>query len=127
MLDFSTYFGGSGMETLPSVSVNGNGNIYIVGTTQGSPASTFPDAITTTQTLIGPLSLTTTSPSHIFVAEINPSEPPSVLYETFIGGTGSDSSVGISVDNGGNAFLVGNTTSTDFPHAGTLLSVRAGG
>jgi uncharacterized repeat protein (TIGR01451 family) len=125
VLVFSTYFGGTGTETSPSVAVNGNGNIYIVGTTQGSPVNTsttpptnsFPP--TSSLTLIpSTLSLTTTSPSHIFVAEINPSQPPSVVYETFIGGTGSDSSIGIGVDNGGNAYIVGNTSSTDFPHAG---------
>ena len=118
LLNFSTYFGGTGTETSPSVAINGNGSIYIVGTTQGSPELTFPDATATTQTLIGPLSLTTTSPSHIFVAKINPSQPPSLTYETFIGGTGSDSSVGIGVDDAGNAYLVGNTSSTDFPTFG---------
>jgi hypothetical protein len=117
VLDFSTYFGGSGTETSPSVAVNGNGNIYIVGTTQGSPASSFPDAATAPQTLIGPLTLTTSSPAHIFVAEINPFTS-TVLYETFIGGSGSDSSIGISVDGQGDAFVVGNTTSTDFPTQG---------
>lgn len=118
---FSTYFGGSGAETSPSVAVNGNGNIYIVGTTQGSPASTFPNGPTVgnpPQTLIGPLSLSAATPSHIFVAEIDPSQPASVVYETFIGGTGSDSSIGIGVDNGGNAYIVGNTSSTDFPTGG---------
>jgi uncharacterized repeat protein (TIGR01451 family) len=118
VLDFSTYFGGSGTETSPSVAVNGNGNIYLAGTTQASPASSFPDASAVIPTLIGPLSLTTSSPPHIFIAEINPSQPPSVLYETFIGGTGSDTSVGLSVDSAGNAYLVGNTTSTDFPTLG---------
>jgi hypothetical protein len=117
-LDFATYFGGTGSETFPSVAVNGNGNIYLVGTTQDSPAASFPDAATTTQTLIGPLSLSTTSPSHIFVTEIDPSLP-SVVYETFIGGTGSDTSIGISVDAIGNAYIVGNTTSKDFPTLST--------
>ncbi len=120
VLDFSSYFGGSGTETSPSVAVNGNGNIYIAGTTQGSLESSFPDASTTPQTLIGPLSLTASSPSHIFVAEINPSQPPTVLYETFIGGTGTDTSTGLTVDSGGNAYLVGNTTSTDFPAVGSF-------
>ena len=41
-----------------------------------------------------------------------------MAYETFIGGTGSDSSIGIGVDAGGNAYLVGNTSSTDFPTFG---------
>jgi uncharacterized repeat protein (TIGR01451 family) len=118
LLDFSTYFGGTGTETSPSVAVNGDGSIYIVGSTQGSPAITFPEAATTTQTLIGPLTLTTTSPSHIFVAKIIPSQPPSVAFETFIGGTGTDTSVGIGVDNGGSAYIVGNTSSRDFPTFG---------
>lgn len=120
-LNFSTYFGGSGTETSPFVAVNGNGNIYVVGTTQGSPEASFPNGPSVgspTQTLIpSTLSLTTTSPSHIFVTEISPSQP-AVVYETFIGGSGSDTSVGIGVDNGGNAYIVGNTTSPDFPSAG---------
>jgi hypothetical protein len=34
---------------------------------------------------------------------------------TFLGGNGTDTSVGIGVDNGGKAYIVGNTTSTNFP------------
>jgi uncharacterized repeat protein (TIGR01451 family) len=112
LLDFATYFGGTGTETSPSVAVNGNGNIYVVGSTTSPPAS-FPLG-TTTPTQIG------TAPN-IFVAEINPSQPPSVVYATFLGGSGgagADTSVGIGVDAGGNAYLVGNTSSTDFPTFG---------
>jgi len=119
-LNFSTYFGGSGTETSPSVAVNGNGNIYVVGTTQGSPVSASSNSFPATSALTlipSTLSLTTTSPSHIFVAEISPSQP-AVVYETFLGGSGSDTSVGIGVDNGGNAYIVGNTTSPDFPIGG---------
>ncbi len=118
VLSFSTYFGGSGAETSPSVAVNGDGSIYIAGTTQGSPVSASANSFPATGdlTLIpSTLSLTTTSPSHIFVAKIFPSQPPSVAYETFIGGNGTDTSIGLGVDNGGNAYLVGNTSSTDFP------------
>lgn len=116
VLDFSTYFGGSGTETSPSVAVNGNGNIYIVGTTT-SPQTSFPPATLTTS--IPPtLVITPTGPSHVFVAEINPSQPPSVVYETFIGGNGADSSVGIALDGAGNAYLAGNTSSTNFPTFG---------
>jgi uncharacterized repeat protein (TIGR01451 family) len=117
-LNFSTYFGGSGSETSPSVAVNGDGSIYLVGTTQGSPANSFPPAAT--QTLIPTtLSLTSASLSHIFVAKISPSQPPSVVYETFLGGSGSDTSIGIGVDGGGSAYIVGNTSSPNFPAPGT--------
>jgi hypothetical protein len=126
LLEFSTYFGGSGSETAPAVAVNGDGFIYIAGTTQGSPETSFP--IATAQTLIPTsLSLTSSSPSHIFVAKIDPSGP-SVVYETFLGGTGTDTLCpsypgytfpfpcsGLGVDISGKVYVVGNTTSTDFP------------
>jgi uncharacterized repeat protein (TIGR01451 family) len=114
VLAFSSYFGGSGSETSPSIAVNGNGNLYIVGTTT-SPQTSFTDYNLTSHTSIpSTLLITPAGPSHIFVAEINPSQP-SVLYETFIGGSGIDTSIGIAVDSGGNAYLVGNTSSPDFP------------
>jgi uncharacterized repeat protein (TIGR01451 family) len=115
VLVFSTYFGGGGSETLPSVTVDGAGNIYLVGSTT-SPQDTFSAFGKTIQTSIpSTLQITTTGPSHIFVAKINPLQPPSVVYETFLGGNGTDTSIGIAVDNGGNAYLVGNTSSTNFP------------
>jgi uncharacterized repeat protein (TIGR01451 family) len=112
LLDFSTYFGGHGTETSPSVAVNGDGNIYVVGSTTSLP-SQFPLGTT------APVQLGTAP--NVFVAKINPSQPPSVVYATFLGGSGgpgADTSVGIGVDNGGNAYIVGNTSSTDFPTFG---------
>jgi uncharacterized repeat protein (TIGR01451 family) len=115
VLDFSTYFGGNGKETSPSVAVNGDGNIYIVGSTTSAPGS-FPLGGTIPTNLA-----TVPAAPNIFVAKINPSQPPSVVYATFLGGSGgpgADTSVGIGVDNGGNAYIVGNTSSTNFPPAG---------
>jgi uncharacterized repeat protein (TIGR01451 family) len=111
-LDFSTYFGGSGSTTSPSVAVNGDGNIYLVGSTTSSTG--FPIG-TLTPTQIG------TTPN-IFVAKISPQLPPTVIYTTFIGGSGgigADTSIGLGVDSGGNAYVVGNTSSPDFPTSGT--------
>jgi hypothetical protein len=129
VLQFSSYFGGSGSETAPAVAVNGDGFIYIAGTTQGSPESSFPTA--TAQTLIpATLSLTSSTPSHIFVAKIDPTTP-AVVYETFMGGSGTDTLCpaysgysfafpcsGLGVDISGAVYVVGNTTSTDFPTYG---------
>ena len=125
VLTFSTYFGGSGSETSPSVAIDPAGNIYLVGTTQGSPetstvgspTNSFPASGTITL-IPSTLSLTTSTPSHVFVTKISPSQPPAVSYETFLGGTGSDTSAGIGVDGGGNAYIVGNTSSVDFPTGG---------
>ena len=109
VLKFSSYFGGSGSESYPSVAVNGDGNIYVVGSTTSS--SGFP---------IGGLVPTQIGPgAHVFVAKISPSQPPSVAYLTFLGGSGTDTSIGIGVNNKDFAYIVGNTTSLDFPTSGT--------
>jgi uncharacterized repeat protein (TIGR01451 family) len=114
VLVFSTYFGGTGTETSPSVAVNGDGSIYVVGSTT-SPPGTFPLG----STIPTELGTVPTAPN-IFVVKIDPSQP-SVAYATFLGGSGgpgADTSIGIGVDNGGSAYIVGNTGSTDFPTAG---------
>jgi hypothetical protein len=51
----------------------------------------------------------------IFVAKLNPAGD-SLLYATYFGGTNSENSAaGIAVDSSGNAYLAGDTSSTDFP------------
>jgi uncharacterized repeat protein (TIGR01451 family) len=109
-LSFSTYFGGNGAVTSPSIAVNGDGFIYLVGSTTSSVG--FPAAGAPTQ--IGP-------GANVFVAKINPSQA-SVSYLTFLGGSGgpgADTSIGIGVDGGGNTYIVGNTSSIDFPTSNT--------
>jgi uncharacterized repeat protein (TIGR01451 family) len=50
------------------------------------------------------------------VAKLNPQGgTKGVEYLTFLGGSGTDTSAGIAVDGGGNAFIAGTTSSTDFP------------
>ncbi|MFN8009252.1 MAG: SBBP repeat-containing protein [Terriglobia bacterium] len=49
----------------------------------------------------------------ILVAKLNPAGT-SLVYSTFLGGSGSDYSYGIAVDDSGNAYLTGSTNSRDF-------------
>ncbi|HET9406112.1 MAG TPA: SBBP repeat-containing protein [Candidatus Sulfotelmatobacter sp.] len=107
-LTYGTYFGGTGDETLPSIAVDNEGNIYLAGTTTSNP-STFP--VPATQTLIPPA-------SHVFVAKISTSLS-APIYETFLGGSVSEKNVGLGVDGGGNAYIAGTTSSADFPTTAT--------
>src|SRR5260370_111684 len=43
---------------------------------------------------------------------------PTVVYSTYLGGSGGDTGDGIAVDAAGNAYVTGSTTSTNFPTAG---------
>ncbi len=70
-----------------------------------------------------------------FVAKINPAAangPASLVYSTYLGGSGSESGEGIAVDAAGHAYVTGSTGSTDFPtmanaYEGSRHSVGAGG
>jgi hypothetical protein len=49
-----------------------------------------------------------------FVVKLNPNGS-SLVYGTFIGGSGPDSGGEIAIDGGGNAYVTGGTHSSDFP------------
>lgn len=52
---------------------------------------------------------------------------PVLLYSSYIGGTVDDSASGIAVDSSGNAYLSGQTNSTNFPHPGGFQGASGGG
>ena len=49
-----------------------------------------------------------------FVSKINPSGS-ALVYSTYLGGSGQDLGSGIAVDSAGNAYVTGNTGSSNFP------------
>jgi uncharacterized repeat protein (TIGR01451 family) len=50
---------------------------------------------------------------------------PVLSYSTYLGGTGSDRAFGIALDGQGNAYITGETISTDFPTANALQASKA--
>src|ERR1017187_8262344 len=50
----------------------------------------------------------------------------SLVYSTYLGGNSSDSGNGIAVDAAGNAYVVGDTTSLNFPASGWQRANRGG-
>lgn len=100
---YSTFLGGSGSDSANGVAVDPSGKIYVTGTT-GSPD--FP-------TSPGSFMASTFTTNTAFVTALNPDG--SRLYSTYLGGSGTDFGNGIAVDTGGEAFVTGSTSSTDFP------------
>jgi hypothetical protein len=60
-----------------------------------------------------------------FVIKFSPTG--SVVYATYLGGSGSDTPTGLAVDSTGNAYLTGLTSSNDFPVLNAFQSVFGGG
>jgi hypothetical protein len=110
ILSYSTLLGGSGLDEAVSVAVDALGNVYVAGTTS-SPG--FPGA--------------SGSPSGIdlFVTKLD-ARGSTVLYSTYIGGNGIDEARGMTVDTLGNVYLVGATTSTNFPTVSPRQATLAG-
>lgn len=116
VLTFSTYFGGTGDELATSVAVDSGGNIYLTGSTTSPSLAT---AGVTQTTLNGT--------QNAYVAKIQPpqgSNPPLLVYVTYLGGGGPDTPVGIAVDGAGNAYIAGTTqsgvtSSVEFPTTAT--------
>ena len=65
------------------------------------------------------------------VAAYDTSKPliidPVLSYSTYLGGSGDDFGNGIAVDSSGNAYVTGETASTNFPTANPLQAVFGGG
>ena len=107
-INYSTFFGGNNTEEYPTIAVNGNGNIYLAGSTTSSTGIVPTGAAPYQGTLAGA--------ENVFVAELNPTEGAAgLLGVTYLGGSGTDTSAGLAVDSSGNAYVTGTTTSTNFP------------
>jgi hypothetical protein len=101
-LVYAGYIGGLGWEWGYGIAVDGTGNAYIVGTTSSNQDS-FPATV-------GP-DLTYNGGYDAFVAKVSPSGA-ALIYAGYIGGSGEDQGRSIAVDNFGNAYITGETAST---------------
>jgi Beta-propeller repeat len=120
-LAYSTFLGGSGSDSANSIALDVTGKIYVGGTT--SSASTFPETSGTDQ---GPGG----GPSDFFIAKIDPTQSgaQSLIYLTFIGGSGDEEGGSIAVDGSGNVAITGTSTSVDYPVTDmSVLTVAANG
>jgi len=106
-LVYSTYLGGSSTEYPFGMAVDSLGEAYEVGNT-GS--ANFPVTAGAFQTTCVSCAL---YPA-VFLTKFS-AAGNSLLYSTFIGGSGDNRAFGITLDSAKNAYIVGWTTSTDFP------------
>ena len=113
-LRYATFLGGSGFDRGRGIGVDKAGNAYVTGTTD---STNFP-----TQ---NPLRPTNHGSGDAFVAALDPTGS-SLRYSTYLGGSGADSGNGIAVDSAGNAYVTGNTSSTDFPTQNPLQPTNHG-
>ena len=101
---YSTFLGGSSNDRVKSIAVDASGNAYVAGVTSSSdfPITNAFQQFNKNQNSTG------------FVAKLN-SAGSGLVYSTYLGGSGSDTALGIAVDGSGDAYVTGQTSSVDFP------------
>jgi|SRR5579871_1323147 len=110
-LVYATYLGGSGEDVLGGIASEASGSLYVSGTTNSSD---FPLAGPGVATGACPQANPVGCGSKAFVAHLNP-QGTALEYSTLLGGNATDVGRGIAIDSSGNAYVTGQTTSSNFP------------
>lgn len=120
-LVYSTYLGGSALDSAVGVAVDPVGDAYVTGVTQSANFPTY-----------NPLQPSFGGVQDAFVTELNPAGT-ALVYSTYLGGRytefgGAPSQLhgGIAVDALGNAYVTGTTASDNFPTADPIQATNAG-
>ena len=115
---YSTYLGGTdGDDAGRGIAVDATGNVYVTGFTASTDFPTSPAAF---QTVFGGGGF------DAFVVKLNPTGSV-LLYGTYLGGSGPDVGLGITIDILGNAYVTGGTRSANFPTFGAAQGTLGGG
>src|SRR5208283_3309800 len=99
---YSTYLGGSGDDGGSGIAVDSAGNAYVTG---GTSSTDFPT--------VNPLQATLAGSGDAFVSEFNPTGS-TLVYSTYLGGSGGSSGSGIALDSADNVYVTG-PAGADFP------------
>ncbi|MEW5986280.1 MAG: pectin acetylesterase-family hydrolase [Chloroflexota bacterium] len=116
VLVYSTYFGGADNDAANGLVVDEQGNVYVTGFTMSTDLPTANPY----QAAFGG------GKGDAFVTKIS-ADGSAVLYSTYLGGSDRDIGLNVAVDADGNAYVTGQTLSTDFAVENALQESFGGG
>jgi hypothetical protein len=117
----ATYLGGSLDDEARALALDPSGFVLVAGFTASADFATTPGAFD--RTFAGGHG---TLPADAFVARLAP-DLSGLSFGTLLGGTGEDQAAALAVDASGSLFVVGKTSSADFPLAGAPAEEGYGG
>jgi hypothetical protein len=109
---YSTFLGGAGHETGRAIAVDQDGEIYVTG---ACGSSDFP--------LVNPY-LSVRRSGDTWVSKLT-SSGSALVFSTLLGGSSSDTSKHICIDDEKNVYLPGHTNSADFPTVDPFQAAQA--
>jgi hypothetical protein len=113
---FSTYLGGTGLDSALRIAVDNTGAAYVAGVTD---SVNFPTTAGAFQPSIAGI-------NDGFVTKLN-ANGSALIYSTYVGGSSADEGSAIAIDVAGNAYVAGRTTSEDFPVTPGAFQTSIGG
>jgi hypothetical protein len=114
-LQYATFLGGSGDDRAYGIAVDSTGAAYVTGSTS---SANFPVA--------GAVQSTNAGGRDAFVVKLN-SSGTGLVYGTYLGGAANDTAYGIALDPYNQAYVAGDTQSTNFPvKFGFQMTYRGG-
>ena len=116
VLVFGSYIGAADQSGASGIAVDSSHNIYVVGTADSSQYPVTGSAY----------DKTFKGTSDAFVTKLS-ADGKSLIYSTYLGGSDSDSSYAVAVDSAGNAYVSGETISSDFPVTAGAYHLYGGG
>ncbi|MBI3921510.1 MAG: PQQ-binding-like beta-propeller repeat protein, partial [Armatimonadetes bacterium] len=114
---YSTYLRGALGANTGGIALDGSGKVYVTG---GTTSTDFPTR--------NAYQSAKSNGADAFVAKIDPSASgdASLIYSTYLGGSGDETGHGIAIDSSGSAYVVGESSANDFPTVNPLPSGRGG-
>jgi len=100
---YSTYLGGNGNDQGAGIAVDSTGSAYVTGFTDSTD---FPAVNAEQPANRGGMDA--------FVTKLS-ADGKALVYSTYLGGSNDDQGAGIAVDSTGSAYVIGSTSSLDFP------------
>jgi hypothetical protein len=112
-LVYSFRFGGTNHEEGEGIALDASGDAFVVG---GTYSTDFP--------VLNAVQPTFAGVEDAYAMEVGPTG--SIIYATYLGGSGQDIATSVAVNASGGAFLSGFTASTDFPTVNPVQAQNAG-
>ncbi|MBI4852202.1 MAG: SBBP repeat-containing protein [Acidobacteria bacterium] len=114
-ISFATYFGGSDFDVITSIAIDNINNIYVTGVTASKDLS-----------VMSALQQNKADNLDIFISKLN-AIGNSLIFSTYLGGNGDEQANSIGLDEKNNVYIMGVTTSTNFPLIDAIQKTNAGG
>ncbi|MDQ1640211.1 MAG: hypothetical protein QOF62_3550 [Pyrinomonadaceae bacterium] len=128
-LVYSTYLGGNLGDESARITLDSAGFVYVTGYTQSTNFPTTADALQPfpTTTDAGIRNGNDIGDAFLVKMDLSKSGAASMVYATYIGGTGRDVARGVALDPAKNVYLTGRTDSGNFPVSATALQSHSAG